>query len=217
MSLPKFPAVKMLKKPDLEISPRNELLRSLDPRGLLHVEIVAIRAYHLEKLVVAQPNRKSPGMVPGQIECGNSSLLACAPSRTGGILMKLSSSFGNLKPASLNALPKSFSLGKSRWQVLQDVPYWRENAGIAWLLPENPTSDDQHEQSYEYATVREHHIASLLCYLNAVLPNLTYSVVGFSVMRGRVAVVPVTEECDANHTGLKEGNTGVNHTKSARH
>src|SRR3974390_2211913 len=75
-----------------------------------------------------------PGMVPGQTECGNTSLFAGAPSMTGGILMKLSSSLGNLNPASLNALPKSFSFGKSRWQVVQEVPYMRENAGMAKLL-----------------------------------------------------------------------------------
>jgi hypothetical protein len=34
----------------------------------------------------------------------------------------------------LKALPKSLSFGKSMWQVVQDVPYWRENAGIAKLL-----------------------------------------------------------------------------------
>src|ERR1700741_4981329 len=81
-----------------------------------------------------------PGIEPGQIECGKSSLFAGAPSSTGGILMKLSSSLGNLNPASLNALPKSFSLGKSMWQVLQEVPYCRENAGIAWLVPVNASS-----------------------------------------------------------------------------
>src|ERR1700751_960215 len=82
----------------------------------------------------------NPGIVPGQIERGKSSLLAGAPNNTGGTLMKLSSSLGNLKPASLNALPKSFNFGKSIWQVLQDVPYWRENAGIAWLVSENATT-----------------------------------------------------------------------------
>jgi hypothetical protein len=66
-----------------------------------------------------------------RMECGQSSFCAGAPNITGGILMKASSSFGNLNPASLKAFPKSFSLGKSTWQVLQDVPYWRENAGIA--------------------------------------------------------------------------------------
>jgi hypothetical protein len=70
--------------------------------------------------------------VPGQIAFGQSSAFAGAPSMTGGIFSIVSSSLGNLKPASLNALPKSFSLGKSRWQVLQLVPYKRENAGIAW-------------------------------------------------------------------------------------
>src|SRR5512140_722155 len=72
-----------------------------------------------------------PGMLPGQIVCGNISFCAGEPSSTGGILIKLSSSFGNLKPASLNALPKSLSFGKSEWQVAQDVPYCRENAGMA--------------------------------------------------------------------------------------
>ena len=48
--------------------------------------------------------------------------------------MKSSSPFGNLNPASLKALPKSFSFGKSIWQVLQLVPYILENAGIAKLL-----------------------------------------------------------------------------------
>ena len=51
-------------------------------------------------------------MVPGKIVCGHISACAGAPSITGGILIKVSSSLGNLKPASLNALPKSFSFGK---------------------------------------------------------------------------------------------------------
>src|SRR5208337_1706791 len=75
-----------------------------------------------------------PGMVPGQMALGHSSALAGAPSITGGILIIDSSSLGNLKPASLKAFPKSFSLGKSMWQVLQLVPYKRENAGIAKLF-----------------------------------------------------------------------------------
>src|SRR5271169_5987051 len=70
-------------------------------------------------------------MTPGQMACGQSSALAGAPSMTGGILIIDSSSLGNLKPASLNAFPKSLSLGKSMWQVLQLVPYILENAGIA--------------------------------------------------------------------------------------
>src|SRR5208337_1498486 len=74
-----------------------------------------------------------PGMVPGQIAFGHSSAFAGAPSITGGILIIDSSSLGNLNPASLKALPKSFSLGKSIWHVLQLVPYMRENAGIAKL------------------------------------------------------------------------------------
>ena len=75
-----------------------------------------------------------PGIVPGQMAFGHSSALAGAPSMTGGILSIDSSSLGNLNPASLNALPKSFSLGKSMWHVLQLVPYKRENAGIASAL-----------------------------------------------------------------------------------
>src|SRR5271166_3876445 len=83
---------------------------------------------------IRSPIGGMPGMVPGQIAFGQSSALAGAPSITGGILIIDSSSFGNLNPASLKALPKSFSLGKSMWQVLQLVPYSRENAGIATLL-----------------------------------------------------------------------------------
>src|ERR1035441_2659065 len=75
-----------------------------------------------------------PGMTPGQMAFGQSSALAGAPSITGGILIIYASSLGILKPASLKAFPKSFSLGKSIWQVLQLVPYIRENAGIAKLL-----------------------------------------------------------------------------------
>src|SRR5215469_14182069 len=74
-----------------------------------------------------------PGIVPGQIAFGHSSAFAGAPSMTGGILSICSSSFGNLNPASLKAFPKSLSLGKSIWQVLQLVPYILENAGIAKL------------------------------------------------------------------------------------
>src|ERR1700751_2918784 len=79
-------------------------------------------------------------MVPGNTVCGHRSFWAGAPSMTGGTFRKLSSSLGNLKPASLNALPKSLSLGKSRWQVVQEVPYWRENAGIACPVPLKPIS-----------------------------------------------------------------------------
>src|SRR5271165_3362771 len=74
-----------------------------------------------------------PGIVPGQMALGHSSAFAGAPNMTGGILITDSSSLGNLKPASLKAFPKSFSLGKSIWHVLQLVPYRRENAGIAKL------------------------------------------------------------------------------------
>ena len=64
---------------------------------------------------------------------GNRSFCAGAPSIVGGTFRKVSSSAGNLKPASLKAFPKSFSLGKSLWQVLQDVWYILANAGMAWL------------------------------------------------------------------------------------
>src|ERR1700758_5288538 len=74
-----------------------------------------------------------PGIEPGQMALGHSSACAGAPSSTGGIFNIDSSSVGNLKPASLKALPKSLSLGKSRWQVLQEVLYSRENAGMAKL------------------------------------------------------------------------------------
>src|SRR5215471_1779191 len=66
--------------------------------------------------------------MPGYIALpGHNSFFAGAPSITGGILRKSSSFFGNLNPVTLNALPKSLSLGKSRWQVAHDVPYCREN------------------------------------------------------------------------------------------
>src|ERR1700756_1102099 len=73
----------------------------------------------------------SPGIEPGQMALGQSSDCAGAPSSTGGIFNIDSSSVGNLNPASLKALPKSLSLGKSMWQVLHDVLYCRENAGMA--------------------------------------------------------------------------------------
>src|SRR5215469_9555140 len=74
-----------------------------------------------------------PGIVPGQMAFGQSSAVLGAPSMTGGILIFDASSSGNLKPASLNALPKSLSLGKSMWHVLQLRPYMRAKAGMAWL------------------------------------------------------------------------------------
>src|SRR5271165_3635346 len=73
-----------------------------------------------------------PGMDPGQTDFGKFSLLASAPSITGATFKKVSSSFGNLKPASLNALPKSLSFGKTMWQVWHEVPYIRANTGTAW-------------------------------------------------------------------------------------
>src|SRR5271169_6817887 len=77
------------------------------------------------------PTGNCPGIEPGQMALGQSSACAGAPSSTGGIFNIDSSSVGNLKPASLKALPKSLSLGKSMWQVLQEVLYCRENAGMA--------------------------------------------------------------------------------------
>ena len=75
--------------------------------------------------------------------------------------MKVSSSLGNLNPASLKALPKSFSLGKSIWQVLQDVPYCGRTPELRGSLPKRDLND-QGGQNYEYATVKSHPIASLL-------------------------------------------------------
>ena len=78
-----------------------------------------------------RPTGGMPGIVPGQTLCGQTSFCAGAPNITAGVLRNVSSSFGNLNPASLKALPKSLSFGKSRWQVVHEVPYCRENAGIA--------------------------------------------------------------------------------------
>src|ERR1700694_3850750 len=75
-----------------------------------------------------------PGISPGQTVRGHTCFCASAPSSVGATFTKLSSSFGNLKPASLNAFPKSFNFGKSMWQVLQEVLYCRENAGIAYAF-----------------------------------------------------------------------------------
>ncbi len=87
--------------------------------------------YTWKKVLKRSPIAGKPGIDPGKIVCGHISLCAGAPSITGGTFRNVSSSFGNLNPASLKALPKSFSFGKSTWQVLQDVPYCRENAGMA--------------------------------------------------------------------------------------
>src|SRR5712692_10517852 len=72
-----------------------------------------------------------PGISPGKTALGKASFCAFAPSRTGGSFTKLSSSFGNLKPFFLKASPKSFSSGKLLWQVVHEVWYFRENAGMA--------------------------------------------------------------------------------------
>lgn len=86
----------------------------------LRIEIICVPTGYLEELVVTQADRRDTGMVPGQTVLGHNSFWAGAPSITGGILINDSSSLGNLKPASLNAFPKSFSLGKSTWQVEQE-------------------------------------------------------------------------------------------------
>src|SRR5664279_5289866 len=106
-----------------------------------------------------------PGIVPGQIAFGHNSAFAGAPSIIGGILSMDSSSLGNLKPASLKALPKSFSFGKLMWHVLQLVPYWRENAGMATLgcaINTNRTNAIT-ERSVLPARNGCHDIATLLC------------------------------------------------------
>src|SRR5215470_2139621 len=131
MSLPKFPAVKMLKNPVLKsvLGMKGGTL----PAGVSASKLPRLPSVFWKKVFIRRPMGAMPGMVPGQMECGHSSFWAGAPSMTGGIFRKVSLSVGNLKPASLKAFPKSLSLGKSRWQVAQDVWYCRENAGIAWL------------------------------------------------------------------------------------
>src|SRR5450756_1115861 len=93
-------------------------------------------------------------MTPGQTAFGHSSVLAGAYSITGGILIIDSSSLGNLKAASLKAFPKSFNWGKSRWQVLQLVPYMREKAGIAKLLLADRIVTTRASNSRDSRTVR---------------------------------------------------------------
>src|SRR5713226_6098630 len=73
-----------------------------------------------------------PGISPGKTAFGKASFCAFAPSRTGGSFTNVSSSLGNLKPFFLKASPKSFSSGKLLWQVLHEVWYLREKAGIAF-------------------------------------------------------------------------------------
>src|SRR4029077_4057705 len=101
------------------------------PGGSCKLKLLRFLPTTWKKVLKRNPMGGRPGMVPGQMVCGQRSFCAGDPNMTGGILMKLSSSFGNLKPASLNAFPKSFSLGKSTWHVAHEVPYCRANAGIA--------------------------------------------------------------------------------------
>src|SRR5258708_5696626 len=129
MSLPKFPAVKMLNRP---------LLKSVFgmnggtvPGGTSESKLARLPLGVWKNVLILNPTGRMAGMVPGQIACGNISFCAGAHSMIAGIFRNESLSVGNLKPASLKALPKSFSLGKSRWQVLHDVWYCLENAGIA--------------------------------------------------------------------------------------
>src|SRR5712692_4261776 len=139
MSLPKFPAIKILKKPGWK-SVRGINCCKLGSLGFCRLKLFRFALTTWKKVLKRRPLGGRPGIVPGNMVCGHKSFWAGAPSITGGTLMKVSSSLGNLNPASLKALPKSLSLGKSTWQVLQDVPYWRENAGMAKLLPESSTS-----------------------------------------------------------------------------
>src|SRR5712692_2933462 len=79
-----------------------------------------------------------PGISPGKTALGKASFCAFAPSRTGGSFTKFSSSLGNLKPFFLKASPKSFNSGKLLWQVVHEVWYFREKAGIAEALGVDP-------------------------------------------------------------------------------
>src|SRR5215471_20056782 len=138
MSLPKFPAVKMLKKPVLKSV--LGINGGTVPAGVRASKLPRLPLVRWKKVFMRRPTGVIPGMVPGQIVCGNKSFCAGAPSMIGGIFKKVSSSLGNLNPASLKAFPKSLSLGKSKWQVLQEVPYWREKAGMAELVPEKKST-----------------------------------------------------------------------------
>ena len=121
--------MKMLKKP-VSKSVRGSTCGT--PPGKASVlKRLALALVYWKKLFMRRPICGSPGIVPGQTLCGQTSFCAGAPNITGGVFRNVSSSFGNLKPASLNALPKSLSFGKSRWQVVHEVPYCLENAGIA--------------------------------------------------------------------------------------
>ena len=129
MSLPKLPAMKMLKKP-VSKSVRG-MSWGTAPGAASALKRFALEPVNWKKLFMRKPMGGMPGIVPGHTLCGHTSFCAGAPNITGGVLTNVSSSFGNLKPASLKAFPKSFSFGKSRWQVVHEVPYCREKAGIA--------------------------------------------------------------------------------------
>ena len=127
MSLPKLPAVKRLNSPVLKSSwermappcpgaPTNQSCR--DCPCLLEKSIHP-------RQIGNSGNASRPDRV------WKSSFWAAAPRSVFGIFNRPASSVGNLKPASLNAFPKSFNLGKSEWQVVHDVPYWRAKAGMA--------------------------------------------------------------------------------------
>ena len=111
ISLPKFPAVKMLKRP---------LLKSvLGMNGATVpeeqcVKIAAIAPGLLEERIHPEPIGGRPGNVPGQMALGKSSFWAGAPSRTGGISRKPSSSVGNLKAGVFECLPKVIQFRKIR-------------------------------------------------------------------------------------------------------
>ena len=61
----------------------------------LHIEVIAVRADHLKKVLKCNSIGGIPGTVPGKIVCGQISARAVARI-TGGILIKVSSSLGNL-------------------------------------------------------------------------------------------------------------------------
>src|SRR5690349_17694141 len=96
-----------------------------------------------------------PGIVPGQMALGKISFCAGAPSMIGGTFRNPSSSVGNLNPASLKALPKSFSLGKSEWHVAHEVWYWRAKAGIAWLAVGSIRNSSKPMQPNPYCVLME--------------------------------------------------------------
>src|SRR5215469_14980589 len=119
ISPPKSPAVKMLKNPVLKSV--LGINAGTVPAGVKASKLPRLADVFWKNVFIRRPTGRIPGIVPGQMAWGNKSLCAGAPSKMGGTFRKVSLSAGNLKPASLKALPKSFSLGKSEWQVVQDV------------------------------------------------------------------------------------------------